>query len=132
MWNLNCFHGFLMFFLKQKWRAAKFHAESISYHAEINFLDLFREHRGFLLFDPFGPKEEKGIAVRREKGKPPGPKREKGKRAPRIFHPVLTRHSHRASHARHETKRFPGWGTWRSHPPQPPTINTITNHVIIM
>ena len=38
----------------RKWRAAKFHAESTSYHAEINFLDLFRERWGFLLFDHFG------------------------------------------------------------------------------
>ena len=35
---------------RQKWRAPKFHAESTSYHAEINFLGLFREHRGFLFF----------------------------------------------------------------------------------
>ena len=38
----------------RKWRAAKFHAESTSYHAEINFLGLFRERRRFLLFDSFG------------------------------------------------------------------------------
>ena len=40
--------------MRQKRRAAKFHAESTSYHAEINFLGMFRELWRFLLFDPFG------------------------------------------------------------------------------
>ena len=40
-------------------RAAKFHAESTSYHAEINFLDLFRERWGFLIFDPLWAKKGK-------------------------------------------------------------------------
>ena len=40
--------------LRQQRRAAKFHAESSSYHAEINFLGLFREHRGFCFSTPLG------------------------------------------------------------------------------
>ena len=36
--------------LRQKRRATKFHAESTTYHAEINFLDLFREENVFLGF----------------------------------------------------------------------------------
>ena len=40
--------------LKRKRRAAQFRAGPTDFQAEINFLDLFREGRRFLLFDPFG------------------------------------------------------------------------------
>ena len=50
------------------------------------------------------PGKGKGKRQREEKGK--------GKGQTTVFFPDLTRHTHRA-HARHETKRFPGW----SHPP---------------
>ena len=42
----------------------------------------------------------------REKGKPPGAKREKGKSRTIDFHPELTRHTHRA-HARTTRNDFP-------------------------
>ena len=46
------------------------------------------------------------LFLSKEKGKPPGAKREKGKRQPTHFCPELTRHTHRA-HARTTRNDFP-------------------------
>ena len=46
----------------------------------------------------------------REKGKHAGAKREKGKRATTIFTRFSLDIATARTHARHETKRFPGWG----------------------
>ena len=48
------FLGFWDSEILRKRRAAQFRAGSTDSQAEINFLDLFREGRRFLLFDPFG------------------------------------------------------------------------------
>ena len=64
----------------------------------------------------------------REKGKHADTKREKGKATDREFVPDLTLHPAARTHARHETKRFPGWGRYALSP-QPPIKYIKTSNI---